>query len=56
MGSIPMIGSMEELTEEVEELLDVLFPEDSRLSRETEHRQYGKERGDAAGCSAGIDR
>jgi hypothetical protein len=36
---------VEELTKEDEELLDQLFPTDFQLSRETEHRQYGKERG-----------
>jgi len=36
---------MEELTDEDKELLDQLFPPDFQLSRETEHRQYGKERG-----------
>lgn len=31
--------------EATDELLDELFPRDWQLSRETEHRQYGSERG-----------
>jgi hypothetical protein len=35
----------EEELDAIDELLDALFPPDWQLSRETEHRQYGKERG-----------
>ena len=45
MTDRPIDSFAKDEDEEDADLLDDLFPEDSRLSRETEHRQYGKERG-----------
>jgi len=37
--------ALDELADPNKDLLDQLFPSDFQLPRETEHRQYGKERG-----------